>query len=59
MIMKAMSKNKNLLYAELKGQLDGGIGQTMTVWEAGKDMNSFRTSGMHNFARKSFSCGFL
>lgn len=48
MIMKAMSKNENLLYAELKGQLDGGIGQTMTVWKAGKEMNSFRTSGIHN-----------
>lgn len=41
MIMKAMSKNENLLYAELKGQLDGGIGQTMTVWKEGKQMNSF------------------
>jgi hypothetical protein len=55
MIMKALSKNENLLYAELKGQLEGGVGQTMTVWKAGKDMNSFRTSGMHNFARKFFS----
>ncbi|MBI0580588.1 hypothetical protein IEC97_24895 [Neobacillus cucumis] len=55
MIMKAMSKNENLLYAELKGQLDGGIGQTMTIWKEGKQMNSFRTGGMHNFARKFFS----
>lgn len=55
LIMKAMSKNENLLYAELKGQLDGGVGQTMTVWKAGKEMNSFRTSGSHNFARKFFS----
>ncbi|MGG1678618.1 hypothetical protein ACIFOT_23220 [Neobacillus sp. NRS-1170] len=59
MIMKAMSKNENLLYAELKGQLDGGIGQTMTVWKVGKDMNSCRTSGMHNFARKFFQLGVL
>ena len=50
-----MSKNEDLLYAELKGQLDGGIGQTMTVWKEGKKMNSFRTSGAHNFARKFFS----
>jgi hypothetical protein len=55
MIMKSMSKNEDLLYAELKGQLDGGVGQTMTVWKASKEMNSFRTSGMHNFARKFFS----
>ena len=55
MIMKAMSKNENLLYAELKGQLEGGVGQTMTVWKAGKEMNSFRTSGVHNFSRKFFS----
>jgi hypothetical protein len=54
-IMKAMTKNKELLYAELTGQLQGGIGQTVTVWKSSKRMNQFRTSGFHNFARKSFS----
>ena len=53
--MKRMSKNENLLYAELTGQLDGGVGQTMTVWKTGKTMNTFRTKGAHNFARKFFS----
>lgn len=53
--MKRMSKNENLLSAELTGQLDGGIGQTMTVWKTGKTMNTFRTKGAHNFARKFFS----
>lgn len=54
-IMKAMTKNEDLLYAELTGQMQGGIGQTMTVWKNGKRMNQFRTSGFHNFARKFFS----
>ncbi|MEH7307766.1 hypothetical protein [Neobacillus drentensis] len=27
----------------------------MTVWKVAKDMNSFRTSGIHNIARKFFS----
>jgi len=54
-IMKAMIKNEDLLYAELTGQLQGGVGQTITVWKDGKRMNHFRTSGMHNIARKFFS----
>ncbi|MGU3569179.1 hypothetical protein [Paenibacillus sp. D51F] len=54
-IMKAMPKNEDLLYAELSGQMQGGIGQTLTVWKDGKRMNRFRTSGSHNFARKFFS----
>jgi hypothetical protein len=54
-IMKAMTKNENLLYAELTGQMQGGIGQTTTVWKDGKRMNQFRTKGFHNFARRFFS----
>jgi hypothetical protein len=53
-IMKAIAKNEDLLYAELTGQMQGGIGQTITVWKDGKRMNRFRTSGSHNFARKFF-----
>ncbi|GIP40566.1 hypothetical protein J31TS4_38460 [Paenibacillus sp. J31TS4] len=54
-IMKAMPKNEDLLYAELSGQMQGGIGQTVTVWRDGKQMTRFRTSGSHNFGRKFFS----
>jgi hypothetical protein len=54
-IMKALTKNEDLLYAELTGQMQGGIGQTMTVWRSAKSMNQFRTSGSHHFARKFFS----
>ncbi|MFD4931445.1 hypothetical protein ACFWMS_21440 [Peribacillus butanolivorans] len=54
-IMKALTKNENLLYAELTGQMQGGIGQTITVWRDGKRMNEFRKSGSHNFARRFFS----
>ncbi|MFY4776612.1 hypothetical protein [Metabacillus sp. RGM 3146] len=54
-IMKAMTKNEDLLYAELSGQMQGGIGQTLTIWKDGKRMNKFRISGSHNFARKFFS----
>jgi len=54
-IMKALTKNENLLYAELTGQIQGGIGQTITVWRDGKRMNEFRKSGSHNFARRFFS----
>ena len=32
-IMKSLVKNENLIYAELTGQLQGGVGQTLTVWE--------------------------
>jgi hypothetical protein len=53
--MKALTKNEDLLYAELTGQMQGGIGQTMTVWIDAKSMNKFRTTGSHNFARKFFS----
>jgi len=52
LIMKKLLKNEDLLYAELSGQLQGGIGQTLTVWKDGKSMNRFRTQGAHNFARK-------
>lgn len=54
-IMKSMVKNENLIYAELTGQLQGGVGQTLTVWKESKKMNKFRTSGFHNFSRKCFS----
>jgi hypothetical protein len=54
-IMKALTNNQDLLYAELTGQLQGGIGQTMTVWRNSQCMNQFRTSGFHNFARTCFS----
>lgn len=54
-VMKSMIKNESLLYAELSGQLQGGIGQTITIWKNGKRMNQFRTTGMHNIARKWFS----
>ncbi|MCI3924717.1 hypothetical protein MO973_31335 [Paenibacillus sp. TRM 82003] len=53
-IMKALTTNEDLLYAELSGQLQGGTGQTFTVWKDGKRMNRFRTSGSHHFARKFF-----
>jgi len=53
-VMKSLIKNEDLLYAELTGQLQGGIGQTLTIWTNGKRMNKFRTSGWHNFARKCF-----
>lgn len=54
-IMKAMTRNEDLLYAELSGQMQGGIGQTVTVWRDGRGMNQFRTKGFHQFARKCFS----
>jgi hypothetical protein len=53
-IMKSMRNNPNLLYAELTGQLQGGIGQTLTVWRHGTDMNRFRTEGWHQFSRRFF-----
>ena len=53
--MKSMIKRENLLYAELTGQLQGGVGQTLTVWKESKQMNIFRTKGFHNFSRKFFS----
>lgn len=53
-IMKSMINNSNLVYAELTGQLHGGVGQTMTVWKNGMTMNRFRKGGFHNFARKFF-----
>lgn len=54
-IKKQLIKNDNLLYAELSGQLQGGIGQTVTVWKDGKSMNNFRTRGSHKFAERFFS----
>lgn len=54
-IMKALTRNEDSLYAELSGKLQGGIGQTVTVWKDGKRMNRFKTRGFHNFARKFFS----
>lgn len=54
-IMKSMVKQDHLLYAELTGQLQGGVGQTLTVWKDSKQMNTFRTKGFHHFSRKFFS----
>jgi hypothetical protein len=54
LVMKQLAKNENLIYAELSGQMQGGIGQTMTVWR-GKDMQKFRDSGAHKFALRFFS----
>jgi hypothetical protein len=57
--MKAMVKMDNLLYAELTGQMQGGVGQTLTVWKDSKKINTFRTKGFHNLARKFFSWVFF
>lgn len=54
-IKKQLIKNENLIYAELSGQLQGGIGQTVTVWKDGSSMNNFRTRGSHKFAKRFFS----
>lgn len=54
-IMRSLTTNSNLLYAELTGQLQGGVGQTLTVWKSGKKMNQFRKGGFHRFALKFFS----
>ncbi|WP_394234260.1 hypothetical protein [Niallia oryzisoli] len=54
-IMKTLAKNENLIYAELTGQLQGGVGQTLTVWKDPKLMNTFRTRGFHQFSRRFFS----
>lgn len=58
-IMKSLAKNENLIYAELTGQLQGGVGQTLTVWKDPKLMNKFRTKGFHQFSRKFFSWVFF
>jgi hypothetical protein len=58
-IMKSLVKMDNLLYAELTGQMQGGVGQTLTVWKDAKKMNTFRTNGFHNLARKFFSWVFF
>lgn len=58
-VMKSMVKKENLIYAELTGQLQGGIGQTLTVWKDSKQMNEFRTKGFHNFSRRFFSWVFF
>ncbi|MNO91066.1 hypothetical protein D3C76_826060 [compost metagenome] len=54
-VKKQLLNNENLLYAELSGQLQGGVGQTVTVWKNGISMNNFRTKGAHKFAKKFFS----
>ncbi|WP_028563727.1 hypothetical protein [Paenibacillus pinihumi] len=54
-VKKQLIRNQKLLYAELTGQLEGGIGQTVTVWRSGTDMNHFRTNGAHKFAKRFFS----
>jgi len=54
-VKKQLVKNDGLLYAELSGQLDGGIGQTITIWKDRKSMNRFRTNGAHQAARRFFS----
>jgi hypothetical protein len=53
--MRSMGKTENLLYAELTGQVQGGVGQTLTVWKDPKQMNKFRKKGFHNFSRRFFS----
>jgi hypothetical protein len=54
-VKKQLTKNESLLFAELSGQLQGGIGQTVTVWKDGSSMNQFRTKGAHKFAKRFFS----
>jgi hypothetical protein len=54
-VKKQLQKNENLLYAELSGQLQGGVGQTITVWKKGSSMNNFRKKGAHKFAMRFFS----
>jgi hypothetical protein len=54
-VKKQLLNNENLLYAKLSGQLQGGVGQTVTVWKNGISMNNFRTKGAHKFAKKFFS----
>ncbi|MCE5172349.1 hypothetical protein LQV63_24025 [Paenibacillus profundus] len=53
-VKKQLTKNESLLYAELSGELQGGIGQTVTVWKDGKSMNHFKTKGVHKFAMRFF-----
>lgn len=57
-VKRQLRKNDDLIYAELSGQLQGGIGQTVTVWRNGNTMNHFRTTGAHQFARRFFSSVF-
>ncbi|WGU96432.1 hypothetical protein QJQ58_09435 [Paenibacillus dendritiformis] len=54
-VKKQLVKNNDLLYAELSGQIQGGIGQTVTVWKDINSMNNFRTKGAHSFAKKFFA----
>lgn len=54
-IKKQLQNNDELLYAELSGQLQGGVGQTVTVWKNGRSMSNFRTKGAHKFAKKFFA----
>ncbi|GAE36391.1 hypothetical protein [Halalkalibacter akibai] len=53
-VRKQVTKNKDILYAEVQGQLEAGVGQTITVWRKGKDMVSFRDSGWHKIALMFF-----
>ncbi|WP_216633954.1 hypothetical protein [Paenibacillus alvei] len=43
-VKKQLTKNENLIYAKLSGQLQGGIGQTVTIWRDRESMNRFRTT---------------
>jgi hypothetical protein len=54
-VKKQLTRNENLLYAELSGELQGGNGQTVTVWKDGSSMNKFRTKGAHKFAKQFFA----
>ncbi|MCM3294169.1 hypothetical protein M3661_29155 [Paenibacillus sp. MER 180] len=54
-VKKQLTKNENLIYAKLSGQLQGGIGQTVTIWRDRESMNRFRAKGAHKFAKRFFS----
>jgi hypothetical protein len=51
-VKKQLTRDENLLYAELSGELQGGIGQTVTIWKDGSSMNKFSTKGAHKFAKQ-------
>jgi hypothetical protein len=53
-VMSQLRKTEGLLYAELTGQLQGGVGQTMTVWNK-KAMPKFRDGGIHRYVMKLFA----
>ncbi|MGG4398013.1 hypothetical protein ABEX25_27335 [Paenibacillus thiaminolyticus] len=54
-VKKQLLRENDLLYAELSGRLQGGIGQTVTVWKDINSMNNFRTKGAHKFAKRFFA----